>query len=79
MCSHLSEKASISSKITVKGTRKRKSEEKARRIREKRNGCTLSFYNGYFVGRKKVHLAITFTKIRLDISVWLCTLMSVAQ
>jgi len=48
-----------SSKITVtkgKERRKRKSEEKERRRREKNNGCTLSFYNGYFgvFGRKKL-------------------------
>ena len=35
-----------------KERRKRKSEEEERR-REKSNGCTLSFYNGYF-GRKKL-------------------------
>ena len=28
--------------------RKRKSEEEERRRREKSNGCTLSFYSGYF-------------------------------
>ena len=44
--------------------------EKERKRREKSNGCTLSFYNGYF-GRKKlsdakVHLAMTFSKIELD-------------
>ena len=41
----------ISSKITLtkeKERRKRKSEEEERRRREKSNGCTLSFYNGYF-------------------------------
>ena len=71
ICSLLSdhEKASISSKITVKGKRKRKSEQKERRRREKKQGCTLSFYNGYFVRRKKVHLAITFSNTRLDICV----------
>ena len=41
----------ISSKITPtkeKERRKSKSEEGERRRREKSNGCTLSFYNGYF-------------------------------
>ena len=33
--------------------RKRKSEGKERRRREKSNGCTLSFYNSYF-GKKKL-------------------------
>ena len=51
--------------------RKRKSEGKERRRREKSNGCTLSFYNSYF-GKKncstqKVHLAITLSKILVDI------------
>ena len=51
------------SKITVtkgKERRKRKSEEKERTTRKKSNGCTISFYNGYFgfvaektVGRKR--------------------------
>ena len=43
--------APISSKITVtkgKERRKRKSEEEERRRKEKINGCTLVFYNGYF-------------------------------
>ena len=31
-----------------KERRKRKSGEEERRRREKSNGCTLSFYNGYF-------------------------------
>ena len=48
-----------SSEITVtkeKERKKRKSEEKERRRREKSNGCTLSFYNSYFVvfGRNKL-------------------------
>ena len=61
ICSHMLEKASkgrflgpISSKIIVtkeKERRKRKNEEEERRRRDKSNGCTLSFYNGYF-GRK---------------------------
>ena len=53
---------------------KRKSDEEERRRRGKSNGCTLSFYNGCCgfcriktVGHKKVHLAVTFSKIRLDI------------
>ena len=69
----------ISSRITVtkeKERRKRKSEEEERKRREKRSGCTLGFYNGYFgnsfwpkkgCGTEKVHLAVTFSKIRLDI------------
>jgi len=63
----------MKSKITLtmeKERRKRKSEEKERRRREKKsNGCTLSFYNGYlgdsFLPKKK--LALTFSKIRLEI------------
>ena len=48
----------VSSKITLtkeKQRRERESEEEERRRREKSNGCTLSFYNGYFeivFGRK---------------------------
>ena len=41
----------ISTKVTVtkeKERRKRKSEEEERRGREKSNGCTPGFYNGYF-------------------------------
>ena len=54
--------------------RKRKSEEEERRRREKSNGCTLSFYSGYFGDifwpekkncwtENKVHLMETFSKI----------------
>ena len=61
---HLSEKASkgrffldpTGSKITLmKETERReiKSEEKEMRRRERTNGCTLSFYNGYFGWKKK--------------------------
>ena len=54
-----------------KQRRKRKSEGKERRRREKSNGCTLNFYNSYFgkknCSRQKVHLAITLSKIRVDI------------
>ena len=70
----------ISSKITPtkeKERTKSKSEEEERRRREKNNGCTLRFYNGCsgdsFWPKKKncwmeeVYLAITFSKIRLDI------------
>ena len=69
----------ISSRITLtkeKERRKRKSEQEERKRREKRSGCTLGFYNGYFgnsfwpkkgCGTEKVHLAVTFSKIRLDI------------
>ena len=41
----------ISSEITLmkeNERRKRKSEEEDRRRGEKSNGCTISFYNGYF-------------------------------
>ena len=71
---------SISFKITLtkeKERRKRNSEEEERRRREKNNDCTIRFYNGYFgevfrgfwpkkkiVGRQKVHLAVTFSKIQ---------------
>ena len=64
ICSHLSQKTGflspISSKITLtkeKQRRERESEEEERRRREKSNGCTLSFYNGYFeivFARKKL-------------------------
>ena len=62
-------------KTKEKERRKRKRVEEERRRREKSNGCTLRFHNGYF-GRKtncwtqKVHLAVTFSKIRLDIYTW---------
>ena len=36
-----------------KERRKIKSEEKETRRRERSNGCTLSFYNGYFGWKKK--------------------------
>ena len=81
ICRHWDDRASkgrvflspTSSKFTVtkeKERRKRKSEEEERRRRGKSNGCTLSFYNSYFGEKKcwtqKVHLAVTFSKIRLD-------------
>ena len=54
------------------GKRKGKKQERRerKRRREKNNGCTLSFYNSYFgdsYWTQKVHLVITFWKIRLDI------------
>ena len=60
-----------------KERRKIKSEEKETRRRERSNGCTLSFYNGYF-GRKKkkkkrncwmqkVHLVVKISKIQVAI------------
>ena len=61
--------------LKEKERRKRKCEEKERGRREKTNDCTLSFYNGYsveFFSRKKkcltekVHLAVTFSKSRLE-------------
>ena len=71
----------MGSKITLtkeKERRKRKSEEKDRKEgeEEKSNGGTLSFYIGYFgdsfwpeknCWTQKVHLAVTFSKIRLEI------------
>ena len=72
----------ISSKITLtigKKRRKRKSDKEERSRREKSNGCTLSFHNSYFgdtfFPKKKlsdVHLAVTFSKIQLDICVCVC-------
>ena len=64
-----------SSKIILtkeKERRKTMSQEKKRRRREKSNGCTLSFYNSHFGQKKncwtqKAHLAVTLSKIRLDI------------
>ena len=47
-----------------KGTKNRKSEEK------ENNGCTLSFYNGYFILKKTTSWftwVVTFSKIRLYI------------
>ena len=61
-----------------KERRKIKSEEKEMRRRERSNGSTLSFYNGYF-GRKKkkrkkrncwmqkVHLVVKISKIQVAI------------
>ena len=47
--------------------------ERGRRKEEQRksNGCTLSFYNSYFktCRTQKVHLAITFSNIRLDYTI----------
>ena len=70
----------ISSKITLtkkKERRKRKSEEEERRRRKTSNGFTLTFYNGFFgdwpeknCWTQKVHLVVTFSKIRLDIHKW---------
>ena len=62
-------------KTKEKESRKRKSVEEERRRREKSNGCTLSFYNGYFgdcfwpkkhFWTEKVHLAVTFPKMTVD-------------
>ena len=60
-----------------KERREIKSEEKEMRRRERTNGCTLSFYNGYFGPKKKekkrncwmqkVHLVVKFSKIRVAI------------
>ena len=64
---------------TNEGKGKEKKKERGGRKeekRKKRNGRTLGFYNGYFgdsfwpkkgCGTEKVHLAVTFSKIRLDI------------
>ena len=54
ICSHLSEKASKGRFLEPEKLQnhsneaKGKSEERERRRREKSNGYTLSFYNGYF-------------------------------
>ena len=63
-----------SSKITVtkkKERRKRKSQEKERRRRKKAMAALLVFIMATLAGKncrtQKVHLAITFSKIRLDI------------
>ena len=45
-------------------------EEDEKQRREKSKPCSLSFYNGYFrdyCWTEKVQLAVTFSKIRLDI------------
>ena len=79
-CSRLRGFGWPSSKITVtkeKQRRKRKSEEQERTRREKSNGCTLSFYNGYFImascekncWMQKILLAVMYQKIRLDIHI----------
>ena len=88
ICSHLSEKPSkgrflIPDKLQNhtnegkgKERKKRKSQEEEWRRREKNNGCTLGFYNGYFGDRfwpkincwaEEVYLAITFSKIWPDL------------
>ena len=56
-----------SSKITVTKEKPKKGKKEIARSREKSNGWTLRFYNGYF-GHKKlldgnVHSAVTFSKI----------------
>ena len=60
-----------SSKITVKKEKERRKKRARRRKggeEKKKQCCTLSFYNSY-CWTQKVHLAITFSKIRLDICV----------
>ena len=57
---------------TNEGKRKEKEmrEEDEKQRREKSKPCTLSFYDGYFrdyCWTEKVQLAVTFSKIRLDI------------
>ena len=49
-----------------KGKEKEKERGEGKEETKKSNGCTLSFYNSYFRD-KKVHSAITLSKIRLDI------------
>ena len=57
-----------------KGKEKNKERGEGKEEKKKSNGCTLSCYNGYFgdtlaeknCWTEKVHLAITFSKIRLD-------------
>ena len=48
---------------------KAKKKERGRKEKRKSNGCTLSFYNGYFgdFWPKKQLLAVTFSKIQLDV------------
>ena len=84
ICSHFSEKASKGTFLkpeklqnhSNKGKEKEKKKEQGEGKEEKKksNGCTLSFYNGYFgdsfclkitVGGKKVYLAIMLSKIQL--------------
>ena len=61
ICSHLSEKASKGRFFGLdklqnhpneekRKEKKKDGEEEERRRRKKSNGCTLSFYNGYFEG-----------------------------
>ena len=49
ICSHLSEKASKGKFFGLHKLQK-KSQEEERRSRERSNGCTLSFYNGFSEG-----------------------------
>ena len=53
-------------------------EEDEKRRREKSKPCTLSFYNGYFrdyCWTEKVQLAVTFSKIRLDVKIYIFFLL----
>ena len=89
ICSHLSQKASKgrllgpdelqTHSIKRKGERKRAGRKKGGEETKKSNGCTLSFFNGYFEDSfwpkknnncwtQKVHLVVTFSNIRLDTS-----------
>ena len=94
ICSHFSEKASKGTFLkpeklqnhSNKGKEKEKKKEQGEGKEEKKksNGCTLSFYNGYFgdsfclkitVGGKKVYLAIMLSKIQLH--AYVCVYMFV--
>ena len=65
---------------TNEGKRKEKKmrEEDEKQRREKSKPCTLSFYNGYFrdyCWTEKVQLAVTFSKIRLDVKIYIFFLL----
>ena len=81
ICSHLREEASKGrffgpDKLQNHTNEQKGKEKKKERVgEEKSNGFTLSFYDGYFgdsfwpqknCWTQKVHLVITFLKIRLD-------------
>ena len=70
----------ISSRITLtkeKEGEKERARRKKGREEKNSNGCTLGFYNGYFKDLaekklldEKVHLPVTFSKIRLEMFKW---------
>ena len=75
ICSHLSEKASKGRFLKPeklqnhsnegKGKEKKKERGEGKKKKKKSNDFTLSLYNSYF--GEKVRLAITLSKIRLDV------------